>query len=60
MRELRKDANFVAREQLKEKREKDEAYEKKMRRLVGEIQAEEGQEKRGYEREKAKRTRKGR
>ena len=60
MRELRKDANFVAREQLKEKREKDEAYEKKMRRLVGEIQAEEGQEKKGYEREKAKRVRKGR
>ncbi|KAI9870654.1 MAG: nucleolar complex protein 14, partial [Watsoniomyces obsoletus] len=31
MRELRKDANFVAREQLREKKAKDEAYEKKFK-----------------------------
>ncbi|KAK5087424.1 nucleolar complex protein 14 [Exophiala xenobiotica] len=60
MRELRKDANFVAREQLREKKAKDEAYEKKFKRLVAEIQGEEGREAKDYEREKAKRTRKGR
>lgn len=52
MRELRKDANFVAREQLKEKKEKDAAYEKKYRRLIAEIQGEEGREAKAYEREK--------
>lgn len=52
LRELRKDANFVAREQLREKRERDAAYEKKYRRLVAEIQGEEGRESKGYEREK--------
>lgn len=55
MRELRKDANFMAREQLKEKKAKDEAYEKKFKRLVAEIQGEEGKEAKDYEREKAKR-----
>jgi len=35
---LRKDANFIARETLKEKKEKDKAYETKYRRLVAEIQ----------------------
>ncbi|KAJ9650936.1 nucleolar complex protein 14 [Neophaeococcomyces mojaviensis] len=55
MRELRKDANFVAREQLREKKAKDEAYEKKYKRLVAEIQGEEGKEAKDYEREKAKR-----
>lgn len=55
MRELRKDANFMAREQLREKKEKDEAYEKKYKRLVAEIQGEEGRESKSYEREKAKR-----
>ena len=44
VRELRKDANFVAREQLREKKERDEAYEKKFKRLVAEIQGEEGRE----------------
>ncbi|EED16022.1 rRNA maturation protein (Nop14), putative [Talaromyces stipitatus ATCC 10500] len=52
MRELRKDANFVAREQLREKKEKDAAYEKKYRRLIAEIQGEEGREAKAYEREK--------
>jgi nucleolar protein 14 len=52
MRELRKDANFVAREQLRDKKERDAAYEKKYRRLVAEIQGEEGREAKAYEREK--------
>ena len=58
LRELRKDANFIARESLKEKKEKDNAYEKKYKRLVAEIQGEEGRESKNYEREK--RMRKGR
>ena len=55
MRELRKDTNFMAREQLKEKKEKDVAYEKKYKRLVAEIQGEEGHEGKNYERERRKR-----
>jgi len=55
MRELRKDANFMAREQLREKKEKDAAYDKKFKRLVAEIQGEEGREAKQYEREKRKR-----
>ena len=57
LRELRKDANFIARESLREKKERDSAYEKKYKRLVAEIQGEEGRESKGYEREK--RMRKG-
>ena len=57
LRDLRKDANFMAREQLREKRARDAEYEKKYRRLVAEVQAEEGHEKKNYEREK--RLRKG-
>ena len=52
MRELRKDANFVAREQLREKREREAAYHAKQRRLVAEIQNEEGREANAYEKEK--------
>lgn len=55
LRELRKDANFVAREQLKDKRERDAEYEKKYRKLVAEVQSEEGAASRDYERVKAKR-----
>lgn len=55
MRELRKDANFVAREKLREKKERDAEYEKKYKRLVAEIQNEEGREANAYEREKRKR-----
>ena len=55
MRELRKDANFIAREQLREKKEKDAAYESKFKRLVAEIQGEEGREAKEYEKEKSKR-----
>ncbi|KAL8953713.1 MAG: hypothetical protein Q9222_000458 [Ikaeria aurantiellina] len=58
MRELRKDANFIARESLREKKERDQQYEKKFRRLVAEIQGEEGREAKTYEREK--RMRRGR
>ncbi|KAJ6785004.1 hypothetical protein PWT90_03689 [Aphanocladium album] len=57
MRELRKDANFMAREKLRTKIAKDEAYEKKFKRLVAEIQSEEGKESNAYEREKAARKR---
>lgn len=57
MRELRKDANFMAREKLKIKKAKDEAYEKKYKRLVAEIQSEEGREANEYEREKKARKR---
>lgn len=52
MRELRKDANFIAREALREKKERDAEYERKFRKLVAEIQSEEGREKNAYEREK--------
>lgn len=52
MRELRKDANFVARENLRGKRESDAEYEKKYRRLVAEVQGEEGREANAYEKEK--------
>ena len=57
LRELRKDANFIARASLKEKKERDAQYEKKFKRLVAEIQGEEGKEAKNYEREK--RMRKG-
>jgi nucleolar protein 14 len=55
MRELRKDANFTAREKLRVKKVKDAAYEKKYKRLVAEIQGEEGREANAYEREKEQR-----
>lgn len=57
MRELRKDANFMAREKLRVKKQKDTAYEKKYKRLVAEIQGEEGREANAYEREKQARRR---
>lgn len=57
MRELRKDANFMARENLRVKKAKDEAYEKKFKRLVAEIQSEEGKESNEYERERKARKR---
>lgn len=52
MRELRKDSNFIARESLRQKKEKDAAHDKKMKRLIAEIQGEEGKESNAYEREK--------
>jgi nucleolar protein 14 len=58
LRELRKDASFIAREALKEKKERDVEYEKKYKRLIAEIQGEEGREAKAYEREKAMRKNK--
>ncbi|KAJ5088182.1 hypothetical protein N7456_011798 [Penicillium angulare] len=52
MRELRKDASFVAREKLREKKERDSEYEKKYKRLVAEIQNEEGRAANDYEKER--------
>ena len=52
LRELRKDSNFIARENLREKKESDAAYDKKFKRLVAEIQGEEGHEAKMYERDK--------
>jgi len=57
LRELRKDANFIGREQLKEKKERDRAYEAKFKRVIAEIQGDEGHEAKEYER--VKRARKG-
>ncbi|PVH85632.1 Nop14-like protein [Cadophora sp. DSE1049] len=53
IRELRKDTRILASSSLKEKKERDAAYEKKQKRLLAEIQGEEGHEKKEYEREKA-------
>lgn len=58
LRELRKDNAFMARENLRVKKEKDAAYEKKYKRLVAEIQGTEGQAANAYEREKALRKKK--
>jgi nucleolar protein 14 len=58
LRELRKDANFIARETLKEKKERDRKYEEKYKRLVAEIQGDEGREANEYEREKRLRKKK--
>jgi nucleolar protein 14 len=55
MRELRKDSNFIARESLREKKEKDDAHAKRERRLIAEIQGEEGHERKEYEIQKRKR-----
>lgn len=57
LRELRKDTRFMAREKLRIKVAKDEAYEKKYKRLVAEIQSEEGKEANAYERERSARKR---
>ncbi len=58
LRELRKDANFVAREALRAKKAADAEYERRYRRLVAEIQGEEAHEAKLYEREKRLRKRK--
>lgn len=55
VRELRKDAEFISREKYREKKERDEEYKKRQRRIVSEIQAEEGREGNLYEREKRRR-----
>ncbi len=58
MRELRKDAAFMQRENLRVKKQRDEAYDKKYKRLVAEIQGEEGRAANEYAREKESRKRK--
>ncbi|KAL2142330.1 hypothetical protein VTI28DRAFT_1339 [Corynascus sepedonium] len=58
LRELRKDAAFMQRENLRIKKERDAAYEKKYKRLVAEIQGEEGRAANEYAREKEARKRK--
>lgn len=55
MRELRRDAEFVGREKLREKKERDRAYEEKFRRVIGGIEREEGEGKNVYERSREKR-----
>ena len=58
MRELRKDAAFVARKKRADQKVKDEEYKKKMDRVMGHLGSQEGA-MRGYEREtkKAKKRR---
>ena len=58
MRELRKDAAFMQRENLRVKKQRDEAYDKKYKRLVAEIQGQEGQAANEYAREKEARKKK--
>ncbi|KAF2858312.1 Nop14-like protein [Piedraia hortae CBS 480.64] len=58
LRELKKDANFIARVQLAEKRKKDEEYHSKQRKLLAEIQEESGRQKNEYERERERQKRK--
>ena len=55
MRELRRDADFVAREKLRARREGDEVARERERRLVAGVQNEEGRERREYERVRARR-----
>lgn len=50
MRELRKDAAFVARKRIDEKKEKDVEYKRKMDKIMGQLGSQEGA-MRGYERE---------
>lgn len=53
MRELRKDADFIAREKIKVTKEKDQEYKKKMDKIMGQLANQEGA-MRGYEKEKKK------
>uniref|UniRef100_A0A060TAV4 ARAD1D23034p n=1 Tax=Blastobotrys adeninivorans TaxID=409370 RepID=A0A060TAV4_BLAAD len=57
LRDLRKDSQFVAREKIKSRREQDNAYHEKLKRLERSIATEEGAEKNKYEREKQARKR---
>ncbi|KAI9103840.1 nucleolar protein 14 [Phlyctochytrium arcticum] len=53
VRELRKDAVFLARERLRKQKEGDAAYKKKMDKIVGQLASQEGA-MRGYERDMEK------
>ncbi|TFK94236.1 Nop14-like protein [Polyporus arcularius HHB13444] len=56
IRELRKDARFLAGEQQKKQKEKDRAYNERMKRVFGSIESERAEEK-ALEREKMKEKR---
>lgn len=58
LKELRKDAAFIAREKLKERKVADKEYHEKLRRIEGMIQSEEGKEANAYERDKSRRKKK--
>ncbi|ODV87356.1 hypothetical protein CANARDRAFT_26759 [[Candida] arabinofermentans NRRL YB-2248] len=58
LREIRKDSQFEAREQIKKKKQDYQDYHSKMARILNSIQTEEGAAKNQYEKEK--RQRKGR
>lgn len=45
IRELRKDARFLAAEQQKTQKEKDRAYNERMRRVMGSLESERAEEK---------------
>ncbi|KAH3671626.1 hypothetical protein OGAPHI_000330 [Ogataea philodendri] len=55
LREIRKDSQFEAREQLKLKRKDYQEYHSKMASIINSIQTQEGQAKNEYEREKKRR-----
>ena len=52
VRALRKDAKIIATRELRDKRQRDDAYEKNQKRLMAMIQGEEGMEQKAYAREK--------
>ena len=53
MRELRKDARFLARETLKKVRENDESYRKTIKSVMGKLESEQ-HEKKLYDKERKK------
>ncbi|OWB82308.1 hypothetical protein B5S33_g932 [[Candida] boidinii] len=58
VREMRRDTQFEAREQIKEKKKDYEEYHSKMARIINTIASEEGAEKNAHEREKRARKNK--
>ena len=50
IRELRKDAKFIAHHEMKERKEKDVAYKARMNKIMGDLAQQEGA-MRGYERQ---------
>lgn len=54
LREIRRDTEFEARQQLSEKRQEMSEYHEKLRKLEGQINGEEGAERNAYERERSK------
>ena len=58
LREIRKDSRFEARQQIKEKKDSQDAYHSKMARILNSISTVEGAEKNAYDREKKARKNK--